>query len=91
MESLAMVAISIGALIMVLFPNFMVNLVGVVILAVGIGTANAACYKILPNFSNTPVAGVSGWVAGLGAFGGVLWPVLFGVIVSLTGKYHRLN
>ncbi len=36
------------------------------------------------------VSGTSGWVAGIGAFGGVVWPIIMGAIRSGTGNIHMV-
>ncbi len=34
------------------------------------------------------VLGTSGWVAGIGAFGGVVWPLILAAIHSGSGNIH---
>ncbi len=56
-EAVSLVEIIVGSAIMVLSRNFWLNIVGMVIIAMGLGGGNAATYKILPKFSKVSVAG----------------------------------
>ncbi len=56
-ETVSLVEIIIGSLIMVASEDFGWNICGMVILAMGIGGGNAATYKMLPKFSKGSVAG----------------------------------
>jgi NNP family nitrate/nitrite transporter-like MFS transporter len=56
----------------------------VILLAVGMGISNAAIFKLVPAYVPGAVGGASGWIGGLGAFGGFALPPLMGAI---AGKY----
>ncbi len=75
----------IGALILVYTKSFIVALLGEVILAVGMGIANAAVFKLVPKYVPKAPGGASGWVGGLGAFGGFAVPPLLGLSIDLFG------
>jgi len=63
-----------------------VSIIGAVILAVGMGITNAAVFKLVPQEIPQAVGGASGWVGGLGAFGGFTLPPLLGAIVAGQGQ-----
>lgn len=48
------------------------------------GVQNAAVFKLVPTFGAGAVGGTSGWVGGLGAFGGFAIPVAMGLIAGTT-------
>lgn len=50
------------------------------------GVANAAVFKLVPRYVPEAVGGASGWVGGLGAFGGFVVPPLLGLFVDKMGK-----
>ncbi len=58
---------------------------GMELLALGMGFANAAVFKLVPKFMPETVGGTAGIVGGLGAFGGFVLPVLMGLFVVLFG------
>jgi NNP family nitrate/nitrite transporter-like MFS transporter len=51
----------------------------------GMGVANAAVFKLVPQEVKEAVGGAAGWVGGLGAFGGFAVPPLLGVFVRVSG------
>lgn len=58
MEGLSLILVIVGSVVMVLFEDFRLNILGTVIIALGIGGCNAATYKILPKFSKVSIAGI---------------------------------
>ena len=56
----------------------------VILLALGMGISNGAIFKLVPAYIPKAVGGASGWIGGLGAFGGFALPPLMGAI---AGKY----
>ena len=54
---------------------------GLVFLAVGMGVNNAATFKILPQVIPSAMGGASGWIGGLGALGGFLFPIVQGLFI----------
>jgi NNP family nitrate/nitrite transporter-like MFS transporter len=74
-----------GSLVMVNAREFELALPGVLLLAVGMGTCNAAVFKIVPQAVPRAVGGAAGWVGGLGAFGGFAIPPMMAFAVRDLG------
>ena len=55
------------------------------VIAVAFGMNNAAVFKLVPFYVSHSVGGASGWVGGLGAFGGFVIPPVMGAVVSHLG------
>jgi NNP family nitrate/nitrite transporter-like MFS transporter len=55
-------------------------------MAVGMGVANAAVFKLVPQEVREAVGGAAGWVGGLGAFGGFAIPPVMGLFVRTGGS-----
>ena len=83
---LALLTAGIGAVILSLSHAYGLSVTGVVILAIGMGVSNAAVFKLVPQEVPQAVGGASGWVGGLGAFGGFALPPLLGAIVRSQGE-----
>jgi NNP family nitrate/nitrite transporter-like MFS transporter len=75
----------VGALILTLSNSYALSIAGAVLLAAGMGTANAAVFKLVPQEVPEAVGGAAGWVGGLGAFGGFAIPPTMGLFVGLQG------
>jgi MFS transporter, NNP family, nitrate/nitrite transporter len=82
---MALAATAAGAILMVLSHQFGFSLLAELIMAVGMGVANAAVFKLVPQAVPQAVGGASGWVGGLGAFGGFTLPPILGAIVASQG------
>jgi NNP family nitrate/nitrite transporter-like MFS transporter len=67
------------------FGSPKIAVVGVIILAISMGFANAAVFKLVPKYMLAAVGGTAGMVGGLGAFGGFVIPVLMGLFVDVAG------
>jgi NNP family nitrate/nitrite transporter-like MFS transporter len=75
-----------GALIMVLPAKSMaLGVTGALVLALGMGFANASVFKLVPKFMPTAVGGAAGITGGLGALGGFLIPIFLGILVGSFG------
>ncbi len=83
---LALLIMLAGALVMTVAREYQLALPGVILLAVGMGVANAAVFKIVPQAVPRAVGGAAGWVGGLGAFGGFAIPPMLGFAVRDLGK-----
>ncbi len=77
--------IGIGGVLMMLTRDVYLAGVGMVVLASGIGVANAAVFQLLPHYVPEAIGGASGLVGGLGAFGGFVLPPLLGLFVDIYG------
>jgi len=80
------IVVLLGAVLLTLFTQFYVNLAGELLIAVGMGIANAAVFKMVPKYVPEAVGGASGWVGGLGALGGFLIPPILGAFVDILGS-----
>lgn len=85
---------SLIAMIVVLGSSFALSFVqsveaGIIlaiVLAMGMGVSNAAVFKLVPDYVPKAVGGASGWIGGLGAFGGFAIPPIMGAIAGMQGK-----
>jgi NNP family nitrate/nitrite transporter-like MFS transporter len=76
-----------GSILMILATRSIgLALVGEMLLALGMGFANAAVFKLVPKYSPAAVGGAAGIVGGLGAFGGFVVPPLMGLFVKFSGQ-----
>ncbi|CAB5123377.1 Nitrate/nitrite transporter NarT [Olavius algarvensis associated proteobacterium Delta 3] len=83
---LSFVVVGIGALFMgVSATSGGLATAGMMIMALGMGFANAAVFKLVPKYSPAAVGGAAGIVGGLGAFGGFVIPPLMGLFVKYKG------
>ncbi|MBN1987136.1 MAG: hypothetical protein JW761_12575, partial [Prolixibacteraceae bacterium] len=62
-----------------------ISVVAVLLLAAGMGIANAAVFKLVSVYVPKAVGGAAGWVGGLGAFGGFALPPVMGAIAGKLG------
>lgn len=88
-EKVALMSFSlilIGALLLMITASFGIALIGEVIMGVGMGIANGAVFKLVPTYVSKAPGGASGWVGGLGAFGGFVVPPLMGMFIDAYGK-----
>jgi MFS transporter, NNP family, nitrate/nitrite transporter len=81
----AFLAVLVGALLLTLVTQFAVNLLGELVIALGMGIGNAAVFKMVPKYVPHAVGGASGWVGGLGALGGFVIPPILGAFVDVLG------
>ncbi|MDH3554479.1 MAG: MFS transporter [Deltaproteobacteria bacterium] len=83
---LSFVVVAVGAFLMIVASRSMAMAVsGVILLALGMGFANAAVFKLVPKYTPETVGGAAGIVGGLGAFGGFVIPPVMGLFVKLSG------
>ena len=50
------------------------------------GINSTAIFKMVPVFIPKAVGGASGWIGGVGAFGGFVFPPVMGAIAATYGK-----
>ncbi len=74
-----------GAVLMTLSQSFWLSVAGEALVAIGMGVANAAVFKLVPHYVPDAVGGTAGWVGGLGALGGFVVPPLLGRIAQTLG------
>ena len=82
---LALLIALVGALVMTSSHQFELSVPGEILLAVGMGVCNAAVFKIVPQAVPQAVGGAAGWVGGLGAFGGFVFPPVMALAVHNLG------
>jgi NNP family nitrate/nitrite transporter-like MFS transporter len=75
----------IGASLLTVSSSLALSIAGSVLMAIGMGVANAAVFKLVPQEVKEAVGGAAGWVGGLGAFGGFAIPPVMGVFVRVQG------
>lgn len=75
-----------GAILLSLSHNQALSLAATLIMAAGMGITNAAVFKLVAKEVPQAVGGASGWVGGLGAFGGFALPPILGAFVRLQGQ-----
>lgn len=76
-----------GALIILMAAQSLgLALAGEMLLALGMGFANSAVFKLVPKYSPAAVGGAAGIVGGLGAFGGFVIPPFMGLFVKISGQ-----
>ncbi|EAR20979.1 probable nitrate extrusion protein [Nitrococcus mobilis Nb-231] len=83
---LAFSVVLVGALLLTFIVDFRINLLGEILIGLGMGVGNAAVFKMVPKYVPEAVGGASGLVGGLGAFGGFLIPPELGATVDALGK-----
>ena len=83
----AFLVVAAGALMMLMAAQSLgLALGGEVLLALGMGFANSAVFKLVPKYSPAAVGGAAGIVGGLGAFGGFVIPPFMGLFVKISGQ-----
>jgi NNP family nitrate/nitrite transporter-like MFS transporter len=88
---LALAVMLAGAILMTVSGDFSLSVAAEIIMAIGMGTANAAVFKLVAQEIPEAVGGAAGWVGGLGAFGGFAIPPLMGIIVQVRGAEGYAN
>ncbi len=75
----------VGTVVLGLSGSFAISFLATLAVAAGMGLQNAIVFKLLPRFVPDAVGGASGWIGGLGAFGGFAIPPLFGAVTGAVG------
>lgn len=83
---LALLILLSGTLVMTNATRYEMALPGEILMAFGMGVTNAAVFKMVPQAVPYAVGGASGWVGGLGAFGGFVIPPVLAFAVRDLGK-----
>ena len=74
-----------GALMLTFVESFYQAVAGELLIALGMGVANAAVFKMVPKYVPEAVGGAAGLVGGLGATGGFVIPPFLGAVVDVLG------
>jgi len=82
---LALIVMLAGAGLMSVSHALALSIAATLIMALGMGAANAAVFKLVAKEAPQAVGGASGWVGGLGAFGGFVIPPLMAAFVRVYG------
>ncbi|MFV0521338.1 MAG: MFS transporter [Mangrovibacterium sp.] len=88
---LALSILGVSSLIMSFSESAVISGICTLLIALAFGFNNAAIMKLVPVYVPKSVGGASGWVGGLGAFGGFVFPIILGRIVGIMGVtgYYR--
>lgn len=84
-SAISFAAIGTAGLLVMNADGFGSAMVGMVLLATGVGVANAAVTQLVPLYVSEAVGGASGIVGGVGAFGGFVLPPVLGLFVDSFG------
>lgn len=87
-EATALISLSImlvGAVFLTLSSSISFSVIGILILALGMGATNAAVFKIVPKAVPHAVGGASGWIGGIGALGGFILPPIMASFIDNSG------
>jgi NNP family nitrate/nitrite transporter-like MFS transporter len=82
----ALLTLLAGAILMSLSQTYLLSVCAEILMAVGMGVGNAAVFKLVPQEVPQAVGGASGWVGGLGAFGGFAIPPVLGAVARAQGQ-----
>jgi NNP family nitrate/nitrite transporter-like MFS transporter len=83
---ISLVFMAVGSFGILFIRNIEFCVLSMIIMAIGMGVNNAAVFKLVPKMVSNAVGGASGWVGGLGAFGGFAIPPLLGAFVARSGS-----
>ena len=89
--NISMVFLLIGSVAAALSNGFTIAIIATIFIAISFGLCNAATFKLVPRFISNAVGGASGWVGGLGAFGGFFLPQIFSAFVRGGGADNSSN
>lgn len=82
---LSMIILLVSSLMMGFATSSGISVLWTLLIALAFGMNNAAIFKLVPFYVPESVGGASGWVGGLGAFGGFVIPPVMGWIVGWLG------
>lgn len=78
-------AIVVASALLTVVRDFHLALLATTLLGAGMGVGSAAVFQLVPTYVPDAVAGASGLVGGIGAFGGFVVPPLLGLFVDVHG------
>lgn len=79
---ISMIVLLGSALLMCFSHSVSLSVIGSIGIAAALGMCNAATFKLVPVFVPKAVGGASGWIGGLGAFGGFVLPQVFSIFIE---------
>ncbi|MGL5228183.1 MAG: MFS transporter [Bacteroidales bacterium] len=82
----SMILLGIAAFGMGFSSNFALSMFFTILIAIAMGVNDTAVFKMVPFFIPKAVGGASGWIGGIGAFGGFVVPPIMGAIATKFGK-----
>ncbi len=82
----ALIITLIGSTLMSFSGKYALSILSAIVMAIGMGTTNAAVFKLVPQEVPKAVGGAAGWVGGLGALGGFAIPPILGAFVRIYGN-----
>jgi MFS transporter, NNP family, nitrate/nitrite transporter len=85
------VLIAAGTVSLGLSGTFALSLAATLAIGVGMGLQNSIVFKLLPTYVPEAVGGAAGWIGGLGALGGFLFPPALGFTTGLIGGAHAYS
>lgn len=83
--TISFVGMAVGALLLSLTSSIMLGFAGMMVLASGMGVANAAIFELVPKYVPDAVGGASGWIGGVGGAGTLVILPLLGSVVDHYG------
>ncbi len=89
-SAFSIILLGIASLFIAFSSHWVISMMCTLFIAVAFGLNNAATMKLVAVYVPKSVGGASGWIGGLGAFGGFILPPIMGKIVSVAGEtgYH---
>ncbi len=81
----------VGGILLIWGESMAMAVVGLLLMAIGMGISNAGVFKLVPQYIEEAVGGGSGWVGGLGALGGFVIPPVMGWFVEAQGDTGYAN
>ncbi|MDP2337495.1 MAG: MFS transporter [Bacteroidota bacterium] len=83
---ISLIIVLVASIILSFTQSVTIGFLSVLLLAVGMGINNGAVFKLVPDYVPKAIGGASGWIGGLGAFGGFAIPPIMGAVASSYGK-----
>lgn len=82
----SMLLLLVSAFGMGISSNFALSMIFTILIAIAMGVNDTAVFKMVPFYIPKAIGGASGWIGGIGAFGGFIVPPIMGVIATKYGK-----
>ena len=83
---ISLIIVLVASIILSFTQSVTIGFLSVILLAIGMGINNGAVFKLVPDYVPKAIGGASGWIGGLGAFGGFAIPPVMGAVASSYGK-----